>query len=296
MKCLPQQLGATESQKFWRAGDIGDLELLHARYVQHSFARHTHEGAAIGVIQEGVESFHYRGARHVAVADQIVLFNPGEVHTGEAADGGGWRFRMFYLDAGLLRDAVSEATGRAQDVPFFPQAVVEDAALSRRLKNLHLRLETSSCLLERQTEFLAVFAALAARHADSRPRAVPRAKEPAAVRRAREFLEEHSTENVSLEQLATIAELSPYHLVHIFRLHVGLPPHAYLEQVRINRAKQKIRSGSTILDTALATGFTDQSHFTRHFKRMVGVTPGVYAATARTYKTVVRGLPRLAPE
>jgi len=292
MTCKPSHLELSESAKYWRADDIGGVELLHARYISYSFARHTHEGAAIGVIEDGAESFYYRGAQHTATASQVVMFNPGEVHTGEGADSYGWRFRMFYLDAGLLQRAASEAAGRPRDVPFFPAAVLEDPVIATMLHNLHVYLEKSTSILERQSKFLWTFAQLALRHADNQPSLLPVRNEPAAVKIVRDYLEDHYTENVTLDAIARLANLSAYHLIRVFRSYVGLPPHAYLEQVRIHRAKAMLRSGAKILDTALSTGFTDQSHFSRHFKRMTGITPGAYAATAITYKTDVSRLPQ----
>ena len=128
-------IDAQEKAKLWRAGDIGDVEVLHAKYVRYAFARHTHEGVAIGVIEDGAESFWYHGANHVATRGNIVVFNPGEVHTGQGADER-WTFRIFYMDARLLQRAASETAGRAKDIPFFRQPIIRD---SQTAKLLHSR-------------------------------------------------------------------------------------------------------------------------------------------------------------
>lgn len=278
MNCACDHLGLKESARIWRADDIGDVELLHARYVTHSFARHTHEGAAIGVIEAGAERFIYRGATHVATAGQVIIFNPAEVHTGEGADKNGWQFRMFYLDAALLAKAASETVGSSRDVPFFPTAVLEDASLAKMIRLLHQSLEASGTSLERQSKFVWTFAQLAQRYADDRPTELLIGSEHSAVKLIRDYLEDHYCENVSLDEIAALTNLSTYHLIRVFRAKVGLPPHAYLEQVRINRAKVLLRAGMTISNVALSTGFVDQSHFSKHFKKMMGVTPGNYQA------------------
>ena len=95
-----------ERAKFWLDRQLGDMELLDATYVTHSFSRHVHEGFAIGVIEEGAECFYYRGAEHVAPAGSIVVIEPGEIHTGHAVRETGWTYRTLYPDAALL------ATGR----------------------------------------------------------------------------------------------------------------------------------------------------------------------------------------
>ena len=101
------------------------------------------------------------------------------------------------------------------------------------------------------------------------------------MRRTREFLEANFEQNVSLADLTNLVGLSSYHLLRVFRSEVGLPPHAYLEQIRINYAKQLLRSGMPIVEVAVNTGFVDQSHFTRHFKRHVGITPGLYQVSSK---------------
>jgi len=284
MDCLHNPLSARECATIWRAHDLGDLELLHARYFSYSFAKHTHEGVALGVIEAGAESFYYRGARHTATTGQVVVFNPNEAHTGEAADSQGWRFRMFYMDAGLMRKAVEDLSGKPADIPFFSAPVIDQPETAAMLRNLHILLEGESCLLERESKFLWTLAEFARCHADSRPSARSVGDEHSIVRTVREYLEEQYTENVSLDALVALSGISGYHLIRVFRKEIGLPPHAYLEQVRVNRGRQLLRAGVRITDAALLTGFTDQSHFNRHFKKMTGVTPGQYSKMARTPK------------
>ena len=285
MDCHNNPLHQGECTRIWRADDLGDVELLHARYISYSFAKHTHEGVAIGVIEDGAESFYYRGAIHTAPAGHIVVFNPNEAHTGEGANERGWRFRMFYLDAVLLKKAAEDVAGKPRDIPFFSSPTIQNGETATMLRNLHISLEGGGTALERQSRFLWTFAQIAKRHADDPAAEKQLGDEKAVVRQIRQYLEDHYTENVTLEIIANLSGMSAYHLIRVFRSEVGLPPHAYLEQVRINRARQFLREGTAIAEVAFMTGFTDQSHFSRHFKRMTGVTPGQYRKTAITYKT-----------
>jgi|SRR5271170_956327 len=287
MDCHNNPLHQGEYAKIWRADDLGDIELLHARYLTYSFAKHTHEGAAVGVIEAGAESFYYRGAVHTAPAGQIIIFNPNEAHTGQGADERGWRFRIFYLDSALLKKAAAELSGKRRDIPFFSSPTIDDPQLASLLRNLHVSLEVGGTALERESKFLWTFAQLAKRHADDPSIERVMGDEKTVVRTVRQYLEDHYTENVSLEDLARVAGLSAYHLLRVFRSETGLPPHAFLEQVRVNRAREFLRAGSSIADVTFKTGFSDQSHLSRHFKRMTGVTPGQYQKTARSYKTTL---------
>ncbi len=271
----------SEQTKFWQAQDIGQVELLRATYITHSFSRHVHEGFAIGIIEAGAEAFYYRGANHVAPAGSIVLINPDEVHTGYAVEETGWTYCMLYPEASLLQQAASEAAGRPRGIPYFPNPVIKDEYMTRLIRDLHFTLEKSTAFLERQSRFLATLAQLILRHADDHPVLSPATAAHKAVQRAQAYLEAHYMDNITLEQLAQIAELSPFHLTRIYRKAIGLPPHAYLTQVRIRHAKNLLSLGLPIAQVAFETGFADQSHLTRHFKRIVGVPPGQYLLSSK---------------
>jgi transcriptional regulator GlxA family with amidase domain len=199
------------------------------------------------------------------------------MHTGQAASKQGWTYRMLYPDVSLLQRAACEIAGRQQDIPFFPSPVVNDPMIAAQLLQLHASLQDTSSVLERDSRFLWVLAQLILRHADSHAFLRPVRGEQAWVQQIRAYLEDHYAENVSLEQLASSVNLSPFHLLRVFRDAIGLPPHTYLTQVRVTRARQLLRASLRPVEVALAVGFSDQSHLTKHFKSLVGVTPAQYA-------------------
>lgn len=263
--------------KFWRVStSFGDIELLHARYVTQTFSKHAHDRFAIGVIERGALGFQYRREKWVAPAGSVNLAIPGEPHDGHAEDGA-WMYRMLYLDARLLQQATAEITGRIGYIPSFRHGVIHDSHLAGEIHQLHVSLrETSLAQLEQEALVLHVLQHLIARYADEHPAPRSPSSDPDAVRRVREYIDSHYAENPSTQDLARIANFSPYHFIHLFHDEMGLPPHAYLTQVRVVRAKELLSQGWPISQVALETGFVDQSHLTRQFKRMMGVTPGQY--------------------
>ncbi len=268
--------------KVWRVPGSHDLELLRAEHLTQAFPRHTHEHYAVGVIERGALGFFYRGENVVAAPGDINLCIPGEVHTGHPAVPGGWSYRMFYLDARFLQKVAAEVADKPRQLPFFRSGVVTDGALAQSVYSLHRRLEqTSTPLLEQETLLLDVVAQLIVRHADEPLSAAGVAREPYAVTQVKDYLEIHHAEAVSLETLSRLTHLSRYHLVRVFRKAVGVPPHAYLRQVRVRHAKELLASGQQPAEVALMTGFTDQSHLTRWFKRLWGYTPGQYRNTVQ---------------
>jgi AraC family transcriptional regulator len=99
-----------------------------------------------------------------------------------------------------------------------------------------------------------------------------------------EYLHEHLDASLSLDDLAGVAHVSPYHFARLFKNSTGLPPHQYVIAQRVERAKELLRDRDLLplADVAVETGFSSQSHFTRHFKRLVGVTPQRFQKSART--------------
>lgn len=271
-------MNAHEHIKFWHDATLSNLELLHATYITHTFAPHTHEGYVIGVIEQGAEQFTYRRSQHVASVGSIVFINPGEMHTGSSAAEHGWTYRTLYPSIELLQRAASDLTGRPRDTPFFAEAVVHDPEMMREISLTHRVLEEQASALERESRLLWTLSRLILRYADDHPHPRPLAKEHMGIQRVRSYLEENYSENISLEQLAAIAHLSPFHLLRSFRDQMSLPPHAYQIQTRIKHAKYMLCMGLPCIDTAMAVGFADQSHFTKHFKRIVGVPPGLYGS------------------
>ena len=267
----------TTGSKVWRIPRFSDLELLRGTQLTHSFPRHTHERYAIGVIEQGALGFYYRGENVVAAPGNINLCIPGEVHTGQPATDGGWTYRMFYFDAAVLQNAASAFAGRPRDVPFFKTGVIDDRVLAGQLRTLHRQFEeANSSLLAQETTLMELLAQLIIRHSDDPPQMRRSGQEPTAVSQIKQYIENHYAQDISLETLARLAHLSRYHLVRVFREATGIPPHAYLRQVRIKQAKARLAAGQAIADVALATGFTDQSHLTRWFKKLWGFTPGQY--------------------
>lgn len=267
-----------EHTKLWEiVTSYGNVRLLRATYVQQAFARHTHEDFPIGVIERGALAFDYRGEHVVAPAGSINLANPGEPHTGQAADETGWTYRMLYVDLQVLRAVASDMVGKPRAIPFFQPGVLDDPELARRIHDLHTLLErTEIPHIEQESRLIDLLAHVIVRHADDRPALKPVGCEHQAVRRAREYLDAHYAENVTLDDLACAAYLSPYHLARVFTDEVGLPPHAYLTQVRIQHAKHLLSREYPLTAIAYEVGFSDQSHLNRRFKRIVGLTPGQY--------------------
>jgi AraC-like DNA-binding protein len=263
-----------EWSHYYRLSACGSLEALHARFITHRYAKHAHDHLVVGLIDSGAQAYWYRGARHVTPQGRVFLVNPGEPHTGESATPGGYVYRTLNLPEAFLMQVASEFG--ASGVPRLKGAVLEDQQLVSVLSRVHRCLMNHGSKSEIETLTIAAVSHLLEHHSDTSATITPMGSERRAVRRAREYLEAHFSDDVSLSVLATVVDLSPFYLARSFDREIGMPPHNYLEGVRLRKAREYLDQGFKLAETAVAVGYSDQSHFTRRFKRFLGITPGQY--------------------
>ena len=266
----------SDKATFWRAPEYNDMEMLHARYISHRFPLHFHEEYVVGVIERGYYEFDFEGSHRQIRQGEIVLINPGEIHSGYALDNHGWQYRTFYPAAHMMKQLACEITGRDWRMPAFTSPVIADLQLSQQLTTLHTAMEHSKTRLVKDTLLREAMGLLIRKYASDKPRNLRLVSDNRAVSIARDYLETHYAEDVSLDDVANAAALSPYHLSRIFKAQLGLAPHQYLIQIRVQRAKTLLNQGHPIADVALEVGFADQSHLTKWFKRVIGVPPGQF--------------------
>ena len=254
--------------------------LLHAYYVQHAYPRHSHDYYVISLIERGRQSFMHKGTKHSTPPGGVILINPGAVHTGEAADEQGFELRSLYPSTCLMETAVFELTGH-RALPYFKEVRVDHAWARNNVLSLHKAILEGAGMLECESRILCTMAQLIKRFADTGSNEPLLGKEKIAIQQARNFIDEHFAESVTLNTLAQHVALSPYYLLRVFRAEVGMPPYAYLESVRIRHTQRHIETGKPLAEVAAEVGFSSQSHMTRQFKKIIGVTPGQYAQHIR---------------
>jgi AraC-like DNA-binding protein len=251
------------------------LELYRAHLYRHVFDKHFHDAYTIGLSEQGCGQSAYRGELTASPPGSFNLMNPGEVHTGQAADGQGGRFRNLYISVPLMASLGGQLGQAESSLPIFHGPVAHCPPLRPLFRQLFQALDQAAPLLTQQSLLLELVAQLLAHYGNRVPQS-PAGQESKAVALVQAYLEAHAAENVSIAALSQLTNLSPYYLIRSFRQQVGLPPHSYQRQVRLLKAKQALHTSQSLTAVALNAGFFDQSHFTRSFKRMFGVTPGQY--------------------
>ncbi len=268
----------TEFADYLHLKELGGLGLLKAHYLQKQFSKHVHEEYCIGVIEDGAQSFSRTGQLHVAPKGDIILVNADEIHTGSSALNSGWSYRAIYPTPEMLIDISQDFFSEKGEAPWFDQAVVHDEGLAHQLCLLFDLLEQKENLLLKETLYLSTIACLMARYGKQQRKLHDSSDAKCKILMVKDFILAHSEENISLHDLAALAGLSPWHFLRQFKKIVGLPPHAWLLQARLLQAQKLLKKREKITSVALKCGFSDQSHFNRHFKRAIGVTPSQYIA------------------
>ena len=237
-----------------------------------------HETYTFSTCIAGFASWRYRGSSYTLRHASNALIEPGETHVNTTV----------YQPGDFWVALVSPATieGLAQECgltsrPHFRPAQVDDPMVYRLFARFYLSVEADASVLEQQSRFVACMNFLFG-HCTERTAALhAECKANNATARAQAYLHDRFNEAVSLGELAAEAGLSRFHLLRAFSQRFGMPPHAYQIHLRIARARALLQAGMLSSLVAGEVGFSDQSHFTRHFKNIIGTTPRAYAeATA----------------
>ncbi|MFJ3671969.1 AraC family transcriptional regulator [Streptomyces sp. NPDC090106] len=266
-------MASGEDVTAWRPAVPGVTEVFHAHFTEYAYPMHVHDAWTLLIVDDGAVRYDLDRHEHGTPHDTVTLLPPHVPHNGSPATPDGFRKRVLYLDESVLGE---DLIGPAVDAPD-----LRDPLLRLRVGQLHGTLTRPGDELEAASRLTFIGERLVEHLRPRGPALSPPARpDPRLARDLRELLDSRVVEGVTLEQAAVLLHAHPAHLVRAFSTAYGIAPHQYLTSRRVARARRLLLDGRRPGEVAAATGFFDQSHLTRHFRKLVGVTPGRFAGPA----------------
>jgi AraC-like DNA-binding protein len=267
---------SASAPRFWRDDTLPFIEV---RSIEDGrdvcYAKHSHETFSIGAVTGGRSEYLNRRAREWIGAGAVVMMNPDDVHACNPVADERWSYRMMHVDVAWLTGLQHElGLGENHAFRAFSQTMSTDAELFDGLNRLHaILVDDDTDTLRKQSAAITFFSEVQNK---LNPAVLPDHDASRQLTRAAEFIAENCTRSLKLEDICEAADLSASHLIRAFKQRYGMTPHAYLINRRIQYSRAQLRRGRVIADVALDTGFADQAHLQRVFKRLVAATPGQY--------------------
>jgi AraC-like DNA-binding protein len=263
-----------EKVKYW-VTEQHDYQMISATYSKQQFSKHYHDFYVIGINTSGCHKFYYRGSQWIAPPNHIAVVCPGEIHTGKSASEDLWVYRAIYPTRNQLQSMFESVHSEKTPLLFFSNPIIKDYQLSNIFLRFHRLFEKRQSGLEVDCLLYIFFNLLKQRHSNLNP-VEHLADLSLAIKKIKDYIIEFYDNNISLDEISKISGLSKFYLIRKFYKYIGLTPHVFQNNVRIKKALELLRDNKNIAQVACITGFSDQAHLTRWFKRITGITPGLY--------------------
>ncbi|HEX5653122.1 MAG TPA: AraC family transcriptional regulator [Chitinophagaceae bacterium] len=272
--------------ELWHSDKLFAIDFAGYQLSNHSFPRHFHDHYVIELVLAGADHFYCEGKMYTAGTDHLVLINPGEVHTGSTIEGVSLHYVSLYPGPQTLRE-VAECLGIYLPADFcFSQPVLSAATLAKRFRRFFQSFQKDGPQMEQEELFYSCMSSLLQK--TGREKAFLRgshSRDPR-VNLLVDYLRTHYKEDISLQQMAALVSLNPFHLVRLFHRCIGITPYEYLLITRIEQAKLLLRQGYQVQQAALAAGFYDSSHLYRLLRKFGSISPKSFLSSKGQYCTI----------
>ena len=251
-----------------------NIEAYSFKGIRQKFPTHFHEYYVIGFIENGRRELFCKNKHYIVERGTLIIFNPQDSHMCQQLDNEPLDYRCINISVDTMQKIVREITQKTY-LPYFTEPVLCDSELVAVLHDLHEMLMQQEKDFKKDELFLLLMEDLLFEHADT-IFAQNLIEPSAAIKIICNFLQTNYSENIKLNDLSQLANMSKYHLLRSFTKQKGISPYCYLETIRISAAKKLLEQQCSPLNVALQTGFSDQSHFSNFFKKIIGLTPKQY--------------------
>lgn len=264
------------SVQAWRPALSGVTEVFHAHITDHVYPMHTHDSWTLLIVDDGIIQYDLHHRDHGASRDLVTLLPPHVPHNGRSAIPAGFHKRVLYLDSSQLEE---DLIGPAVDRP-----AMRDPVLRHRIHQVHQALGRAGEEFEAESH-LALATDRIAWHLRNQARGHALEQASAVAHKLRDLLDARFCEKLTLQQLSAAMRANAAHLVRAFSREFGISPHQYLIGRRVDMARKLLLQGMAPPAVAVTVGFYDQAHLNRHFKHVLGTSPGRFARSGHAPNT-----------
>ncbi len=253
------------------------FELRYSNNSNACYKKHAHPEFSIGVVDSGVSDYINQHSKQEISTGSTVIINPEAVHSCNPKPGTDWSYKMLFIESDWLTQLqASILTTQQNKFQPFKQNHSRCPILFRDFQSLiQILIKNESPLLVEESA-ITFFSALFIKdlNAPLQHNIIPKQT----THLAYQYISDNVDKNISISEIARESGLSHFYLIHSFKKQYGITPYAYHMMMKINKAKTLLKKGNDITSIAIDLGFSDQSHFHRHFKSIVAATPKQYKA------------------
>jgi AraC-like DNA-binding protein len=266
----------SESIKIFELPFFPGVEAISGSHIVNDFRRHIHTTYIVGIVKQGRRIITCPDSVSRIAENEMFVINPDQVHACSSESQSGHSYKILSVSSRVMQSIASQISERHEEKPCFKRIHVEDDALSGKFIRLFDALEEPESDIHIEGGIYSFLAYLLLNFSESPPVICTAGEQRDSIQRTCDYIRKNFRENISLAALAAVACLSPFHFQREFRKSIGITPHEYLNDIRINESKKMLLGSDEIADIAIRVGFFDQSHFSRIFRKTVGIPPGKY--------------------
>lgn len=250
------------------------IEAFQLKGIIQKFPNHFHEHYVIGFIESGQRKLSCKNKEYLVGPGDLLLFNPYDNHFCEPVNEQTLDYRCINIKPEIMQTVTFEITEKEEELCFKQPVVVacEQVTILREIYELLISNEQE---FNKEETFLFFMGQLIEEYGVWKSDCAQE-EVLTGIEITCNYLKKHYPERITLNNLCDLTGYNKYYLVRIFTKIKGITPYRYLETIRINAAKQLLEKGTEPIETALKTGFSDQSHFSNFFKEFIGITPKQY--------------------
>lgn len=252
-----------------------NIEAFVFEGITQPFPSHTHEYYVIGLVERGSRKMICKGNSFDISYDDIIIFNPLDSHMCVQSDNESFYYKGVNISPKIMKNFAQEITGEPT-MPLFSECVIKSDEIKEYILSLHSLILSDSSAFEKEELILLLLSRLIEQYA--KPFLCTIGFEEN-IERVCTFVKNNCEEHITLKQMSELAGMSKSTLLRTFIKFRGITPYRYLQNVRINKAQELLKSGSSPTDAALESGFYDQSHLNNTFNKFLGFPISVYKNT-----------------